>query len=72
MELCIPDRKDGLLADAEPLTTKKELARRLAISERWIEYRMADGLPHVRMGNAVRFQPAAVLAWILAAQEATR
>lgn len=66
-----PHRKDRH-HDTEPLATKKELARRLAISERWIEYRMADGLPHLRLGQAIRFQPAAVLAWIIANQEAVR
>lgn len=64
MELPISHRKDGITTDAEPLTTKKELARHLNISERWIEYRMSDGLPHYRMGKAVRFQRAAVLAWL--------
>lgn len=72
MDNRISHRKDGLTADAEPLSTKKELARRLNISERWIEYRMADGLPHYRMGKAVRFQHAAVLAWIAGAQEMVR
>lgn len=65
-------RTDSPTANAEPLTTKKELARRLNISERWIEYRMADGLPHYRMGSAVRFETAAVLNWIAAHQETAR
>lgn len=72
MNILSPHRKDSRTAFAEPLTTKKELARRLNISERWIEYRMADGLPHYRMGSAVRFEPSAVLNWITAHQEAAR
>lgn len=58
--------------NAEPLLTKTELARRLGISPRWIEYRMRDGLPHLKLGWAVRFSHSDVLAWITAEQEAAR
>ena len=72
MKHSYPLRKDGLTADAEPLATKKELAERLRMSERWIENRMRDGLPHLRFGAAVRFHPAEVMAWLIAIQEVTR
>lgn len=63
-------RKDGFNAD--PMITKRDLASRLGISERWIEYRMKDGLPHYRLGSAVRFQMSHVVAWLAQAQEAIR
>lgn len=58
--------------DAAPFSTKQELARRLGVSQRWIEYRMNDGLPHWKLGRAVRFCHADVLAWIATEQEAAR
>jgi excisionase family DNA binding protein len=60
-------REDGQHVD--PMITKRDLAERLGISQRWIEYRMTDGLPFVRMGRAVRFQPTQVMSWIASQQE---
>lgn len=51
----------------ERLLTKTELADRIRMSERWIEYRMSDEndpLPYVQWGRrAVRFRLSEVLAW---------
>lgn len=56
----------------EHMITKRDLAAKLSMSERWIEYRMTEGMPHIRMGNRVRFQFANVLHWLTAQQEVGR
>jgi excisionase family DNA binding protein len=48
----------------EPWITKQEVARHLGFSVRWVEYRIAEGLPHRRMGGRLRFQRTAVERWL--------
>ena len=50
---------------AERFISKAELARHLNLSVRWVEARLAEGLPHYRVGGAVRFQLSAALRWLL-------
>ena len=49
----------------ETLLTKKHLAERLALSPSYINFLMAkEGLPHFKIGRAVRFQVREVVAWL--------
>jgi len=54
------------LADigTEPLLTVRELANHLAMSERWIRYRVGEGMPCLRYGRSLRFRASAVDAWL--------
>lgn len=52
-------------ASSGALIDRRELARRLRLSERWIAYQIRDhGLPVVRLGGAVRFRWCEVEAWM--------
>lgn len=53
-------------AFSEPWLTKVQLAERLSFSTRWIELRMAEGLPHHRWtpGSPVRFRLSEVEGWL--------
>jgi excisionase family DNA binding protein len=47
------------------LVRAREVAKALALSERSVLRLAAQGdLPHVRVGRSVRFDPAAVEAWL--------
>jgi excisionase family DNA binding protein len=47
----------GQLIQFSPLLTKEQLAAHWQVSERWIELRVKnDGLPHKRLGRAIRFR----------------
>ncbi len=49
----------------EALVTKKQLAIRLALSESYINQLMSEeGLPHFKIGRAVRFRVQEVVAWL--------
>ena len=49
----------------ETLVTKKQLAVRLALSQSYINHLMSDeGLPHFKIGRAVRFRVKEVVAWL--------
>lgn len=49
----------------EPLLTKKQLARQIDKSERWIEYRLAEGMPSSRdRKRRRRFVLSDVQAWL--------
>lgn len=56
----------------EPLITKKALSTLLSVSERWIEYRMGDGLPFLKLGNSPRYSYSQVLDWVREHQEQAR
>lgn len=43
--------------------TKRELARHLRYSERWVELRVREGMPHLRVGGQLRFRPSEVEAY---------
>ena len=49
----------------EALLTKKQLAARVALSPSFINRLMSEeGLPHFRIGRAVRFRVREVVAWL--------
>ena len=54
------ERRDG----TEPWLTKQQMAAHLGFSVRWLEYRVAAGIPHDRFGGRVRFQRSAVELWL--------
>jgi hypothetical protein len=47
----------------ERLVTKRQLARHLGFSERWIEMQVRDGMPHLRVGSRLRFRISEVEAY---------
>jgi predicted DNA-binding transcriptional regulator AlpA len=49
---------------SEPWLTKEQLAHRLAVSRRWIDYRRAEGMPCHKWGGIVRFRVTEVEAWL--------
>lgn len=50
--------------EPEHYLTKRELARVLSTSERTIERRVNEGMPHVRLGGQLRFRYSAVIEWL--------
>lgn len=54
------------MGDREPWITKAALARRLERSERWIELRMREGLPHTKgdYSRLVRYRFSEVEMWL--------
>jgi hypothetical protein len=53
-----------LVSSDEPWMSKQQLAHALGFSVRWLEYRLAEGLPHRRIGGRVRFQRSVAEAWL--------
>lgn len=51
------------LATPAPLIDKRELARTISVSVATIDRLDREGQPHVRIGDAKRYDVAAVLAW---------
>jgi hypothetical protein len=49
---------------AELWLPKRELARRLGVSVRWIDYRLAEGLPHREIAGRVVFRLSTVEGWL--------
>jgi excisionase family DNA binding protein len=45
------------------LVNKEELAAALTVSRSFVDKQLAKGMPCVRLGSAVRFEPDAVVAW---------
>lgn len=50
--------------------TTQELAAYLGFSTKWVTRRVAEGMPHARMGSRLRFQIAAVEQWLHERDEA--
>ena len=50
--------------EGEPWMTKQRLAATLGCSVRWLEYRVAEGMPHRVFGGRLRFQRGVVEAWL--------
>jgi hypothetical protein len=46
----------GTKATREGLVTKRQLARHLNFSERWVEMEVRKGLPHLKVGSRLRFR----------------
>lgn len=49
---------------AELWLPKKEVARRLGVSVRWLDYRIAEGLPHRAIAGRVVFRLPTVEGWL--------
>jgi phage terminase Nu1 subunit (DNA packaging protein) len=49
---------------SESWLTKDQLAERLKVSTRWIDYRRAEGLPCEKWGGVVRFRLSEVESWL--------
>ncbi len=50
--------------EPEPLLTLRQLAARCQRSERWLRYRLAEGMPSHRWGGGHRFRFSEVEAWM--------
>jgi len=53
-----------LRATRGPLLSMRELAAELGFSERWVRYRVQEGMPKRRWGNQYRFRLTEVEAWL--------
>lgn len=51
-------------ARREPLLTKDQLARELSFCKRWVDYRVTEGMPFVRVRGQKRFYLSQVLVWL--------
>jgi excisionase family DNA binding protein len=49
---------------AEPWLTKAQLADRLNVSVRWIDYQRSKGMPSSKWGGVVRFRLSEVEGWL--------
>jgi phage terminase Nu1 subunit (DNA packaging protein) len=54
----------GAPATSEAWLTKAQLAERLDVSIRWIDYRRCEGMPSHKWGGVVRFRLSEVEAWL--------
>ena len=54
----------------EPWLTTAQLAQTLAMSERWIAYRTAEGMPSMLFGRSRRFRISEVEKWLRERQSA--
>ncbi len=48
----------------EPYVDKKELARLLAVTTRWCEYRLDEGMPSCIIGGRRKFRLSKVIPWL--------
>ncbi len=53
----------------EEMLSIRDLAARYGVSERWLRYRVAEGMPRHRWGSMYRYKPSEVEAW-MGAQDA--
>lgn len=49
---------------SERRLTTAQLAEHLQLSERWVRYRLAEGMPCLRYGRTLRFIASEVDAWL--------
>jgi hypothetical protein len=49
----------------EPWLDKKGLAEHLGCCERWIEYRMREGMPAWKIAGRIKFRVSEVEAWLI-------
>lgn len=52
------------ITQLEPWLSKAELASHLGISVRFIEYRMAEGLPFARIAGKIKFKASQAEVWL--------
>ncbi len=50
--------------EPEPLLTLKQLAERFQRSERWLRYRLKEGMPSHKWGGGHRFRLSEVEQWM--------
>lgn len=52
--------------DIEPFVDRDELATALghAVQERWLRYRIRDGMPHYLIAGKIRFRVSEVVEWL--------
>lgn len=48
----------------EPWITRQQIAAELGMSVRWIDYRIAEGMPSRKLRGARRFRLSEVEAWL--------
>lgn len=48
----------------EPWLDKRGIADHLGCKVRWIEYRMAEGLPHAMIAGRIKFRASEVERWL--------
>lgn len=54
----------GDLVQLEPWLDKNGLGEYLAVSERWIENRMDEDMPHAIIGGRIKFRVSEVEPWL--------
>jgi predicted DNA-binding transcriptional regulator AlpA len=52
-------------ATTERWLTKRQIAEHFGFTTRWVELRMREGLPSIRLGNRRRFRLSEVEAWLV-------
>lgn len=55
---------EGELVHLEPWLGKAAIAEYFACSEKWIELRMDEGLPHARIAGRIKFRASDVERWL--------
>lgn len=50
---------------AERWLTKRQIAEHFGFTTRWVELRMREGLPSIRIGNRRRYRLSQVEAWLV-------
>lgn len=51
--------------ELERWLTSSELAEYLGFSQKWVTRRVAEGMPHARMGSRLRFKVSQVEPWLM-------
>jgi hypothetical protein len=55
---------NGEVVHLEPWLDKKRLEEHLGCKARWIEYRMAEGMPHAKIAGRIKFKASEVERWL--------
>lgn len=63
-DIAVAYRKHSEIDWREPFITKDQLANHLGFSKRWVEHRVAEGMPHFRVGGRLRFQVSTAIGWL--------
>lgn len=53
-----------IVRDPDPWITRAEVAARLGVSVRWVDYRVTEGMPSLKMRGARRFKMREVEDWL--------
>jgi hypothetical protein len=52
------------MRDREPWRTRREIADHLGVSVRWVDYRIAEGMPSKKLRGARRLRLSEVESWL--------